>query len=349
MRSAAAARRTVASILHMPNDDALAVIEQAYVIQASEDAWLTAIATPIGRALELRDGAAAAFVEYIPSRKSNAKQFHGYDGCDPRMVTFTAYMHSLEQSPEMLDAAYGQGSTLTGTLEHLGARFGEQFTDATHIAGVPDAVTFLCLDALGLGVVFVHPVRSRASISPRKRALWSQVAAHVCAGLRLQRAALAAAAPTIDATAAAIVTPDGKIEHLAASAQQDADVFRDAVRRIDQAKLADTRSNPEAALDLWACLFSGEYSVVDRFDSDGKRFFVAKRNSPDARGPRALTLRERQVVSLCALGRAHKVVAYELGIAEGTVANYLHEGLRKLGVPNLTDLALLANALEQKS
>jgi DNA-binding NarL/FixJ family response regulator len=84
---------------------------------------------------------------------------------------------------------------------------------------------------------------------------------------------------------------------------------------------------------------------VDRFDTDGKRLFVAKKNAPIARGPRALTDRERQVVALVAVGHADKSVAYELGIAEGTVARYLHVALRKLGIADTSDLGLLRAAM----
>ena len=119
--------------------------------------------------------------------------------------------------------------------------------------------------------------------------------------------------------------------------------MRRAALDVDRARL---RSTPEdEALDLWKCLFSGEYSVVDRFDTDGKRLFIAKKNVPVARGPRALSERERQVLALVSVGHSDKSAAYELGIAEGTVAGHLHAGLKKLGLSSTADLGLLRAAL----
>jgi DNA-binding NarL/FixJ family response regulator len=60
---------------------------------------------------------------------------------------------------------------------------------------------------------------------------------------------------------------------------------------------------------------------------------------------RALSTRERQVVSLLALGHSDKWIAYELGIGEGTVAAAIHTALRKLGVKRSGDLAAVRHAL----
>jgi DNA-binding NarL/FixJ family response regulator len=53
----------------------------------------------------------------------------------------------------------------------------------------------------------------------------------------------------------------------------------------------------------------------------------------------SLTARERQVAALAALGHANKVIAFELGIAQSTVAVLLSRAAHKLGAPTRAELA----------
>ncbi len=55
-----------------------------------------------------------------------------------------------------------------------------------------------------------------------------------------------------------------------------------------------------------------------------------------------LTPREREVLSLIALGRSNKRIALELGIAEKTVKTHVGHVLAKLDVPDRTQAALFA-------
>jgi DNA-binding CsgD family transcriptional regulator len=119
--------------------------------------------------------------------------------------------------------------------------------------------------------------------------------------------------------------------------------LRDATLAIDRAR-ARRKRDPEAAIDLWRALVEGRWSMIDRFDSNGRRLFVARRNDPAARGPRGLTARERQVVGYAALGHSNKLIAYELGLAESTVANHLTDAQLKLGVRTRTELIQIHSA-----
>jgi DNA-binding CsgD family transcriptional regulator len=90
------------------------------------------------------------------------------------------------------------------------------------------------------------------------------------------------------------------------------------------------RSNPELAVARWRGLASGKWSLVDKFESDGKRFIVAKANN--ARVPHIADLsdREMQVLAHAALGHHAKLIAYELGIAASTVRVLMMRAARKL-------------------
>jgi DNA-binding NarL/FixJ family response regulator len=61
--------------------------------------------------------------------------------------------------------------------------------------------------------------------------------------------------------------------------------------------------------------------------------------------PRALTDRERTVAHLAALGKSNKLIAYELGLGESTVATHLSTAIRKLGATSRIDLVRLLQGL----
>jgi DNA-binding NarL/FixJ family response regulator len=116
--------------------------------------------------------------------------------------------------------------------------------------------------------------------------------------------------------------------------------LRRAARAIDRAR-TKSRSDEDAALDAWQGLVAGRWSLVDRFDSDGRRYLVARRNDPDVPDPRALTRRERQVLAYAALGHPLKLVAYSLGLSVSTIALHRARAMRKLGLRSQAEVVRL--------
>jgi DNA-binding NarL/FixJ family response regulator len=110
--------------------------------------------------------------------------------------------------------------------------------------------------------------------------------------------------------------------------------------------------DPERALGLWKGLVDARWSLIDRFDTDGRRYLIAVRNDPSVPHPGMLTERERQVVALAAFGRANKAIAYELGLSLGVIGAYLTSAMRKLNVSSRVELVRLYATLrgsEQES
>jgi two-component system nitrate/nitrite response regulator NarP len=56
-----------------------------------------------------------------------------------------------------------------------------------------------------------------------------------------------------------------------------------------------------------------------------------------------MTRREHQIADLVAQGDSNKIIAFKLGLTEGTVKQLLHLLYNKLGVDNRTQLANLVN------
>ena len=142
----------------------------------------------------------------------------------------------------------------------------------------------------------------------------------------------------------AILRPDGRVEQASENAKTPAArmSLRDAALAIeDRARSSLRRKDPDEAPSLWRALVSGRWSLVDRFDSDGRRYLVAGRNDPRARALGALTPREQQVTAYLALGHSNKRIAYKLGLSESTVSEVGRRSLAKLGISSRADLARL--------
>ena len=324
----------------------LSVIESSYRSTPTDEEWLAEVGESVARGLLVNDGGVAYFVDWQPSGWPKTFGWTAVAGASPEVLAYTRDMHVRSEAVasdigigvEAMEI-YARGSYLCGTRESLGEDFGALETalgTSETRTGFGDSLNLVCMDATHRGVSFVHAVSTLVRTHPRVRERWAKVAAHVTAGLRLRRVAKG---ESLEADADAILDTAGHVLEAKANAVADREVLREAAKRVDRARLRGTEE--DEALDLWQCLFSGEYSVVDCFDTDGKRLFVARRNPPQARGPRMLTDRERQVVALIGVGHSDKSAAYELGISEGTVASHLHVALRKLGLTSASDLGLL--------
>ena len=94
------------------------------------------------------------------------------------------------------------------------------------------------------------------------------------------------------------------------------------------------------AVALWHSVVAGDWTIVEHFDSDGRRFIIARATSAARRGRAAprLTRRERQVCARAALGESNKVIADCLRLSVSTVATLLSRAARRLGARSRLDL-----------
>lgn len=164
----------------------------------------------------------------------------------------------------------------------------------------------------------------RARTPPRARRFWHSASIHLSTAYRLQS--------IVHRTNEAVLAPDGKILHAEGVARDEAsrEALRRAARAIDQAKLK--HADPLAAIESWTAMVEGRWSLVDQFESDGRRFLVARVNEPKLSSRADLSGREQHISALAALGRSNKEIAYELGLQPTTVASYLGRARKKLGV-----------------
>ena len=240
--------------------------------------------------------------------------------------------------PEALDLIYRSGALagplselifdrVPGAAERFAASTGGIITDALGVTG-----------SLGPGrsAVLLAARIDRATMTAPARRRWRQAMAHVCAGLRLRRSLKAGADRT-----EAVLDAEGRVHDATGDARPGSarEALRDAVQRIERARSARGRSDPDAALASWQGLVDGRWSLVDRFESDGRRFVVALENEPEVPDPRGLSRRECQVAERVGLGLATKEIAYELGVSLSAVSMAAATAWRKLGLGSRTELA----------
>src|SRR5690606_29921569 len=95
-------------------------------------------------------------------------------------------------------------------------------------------------------------------------------------------------------------------------------------------------------------LVDGTWTLIDTFDSDGRRYVVAHRNGrashPSASLASELTPRELDVLARLVEGYGNKLIAYELGLTQSTVATLLKRAASKLGASSRAELVVLARA-----
>jgi DNA-binding CsgD family transcriptional regulator len=325
---------------HAVKTDTISIVEAAYDLQGDTRAWLSRLLDHV--APKLDRGLGVGVSVYGPGVRPEEAlvDTRGVDASrrDAAKVMITAYPDlfrrlMLEPGPACTTAAEKMGLTEEQT------RSWRPYVEFVHSVGIRDYVAVVSRDASGYAVFF-----SAASPDGRRptrydRALWNRIATHISAGARLSRASPGLQPGDVAAGAEAVLSPSGAIAHAEPQAQGagSREAIRRAARAIDRAR-SKARGNDDEALDLWLGLVSGRWSLVDRFDTDGRRFLVACRNDPQVNDPRALTLRERQVLAYSAMGHPLKLIAYSLGLSVSTVSARRTQAMRKLGLRTQADV-----------
>jgi DNA-binding CsgD family transcriptional regulator len=317
--------------------DIIGVVEAAYRVLPEETAWIGETLDAVEPHLADGLGSIACFFdrEAAPSDVMSSIVIRGMD---PRILL--AMRGEFEGGTDADRARSlrlgGPVIRLTGLCGHRSILDSPAYGALAREIGFADVLAIRAANPDGTGMFLGAPVRAPAARGAFDRR-WSRLAAHLAAGARLQRAASKLVADRASA-ADAVLTPGGRVLSAAERAHDALGLLRDAAVRIDRARTRAGRRDPDAALERWQALVDGRWSLVDHFESDGKRYVIAVENAPHAPDPRALAPNERTILHYAGMGHPNKLIAYELGIPEGTVATRILSIARKLGVRSRAEL-----------
>lgn len=308
----------------MKSIDLIGVIELAYDRANDEQAWLAEVTRLVAPAFGGPNAAGVTSYVFDLSDERHIRLGTTTGVGDLRKREDFERQHEIGSRYGPVQRAY-DCDMYTLLSRAVGASEAKESILAAGMIG-DDAVGLRANATPSSGIILTTQVRAGHRL--RERELWTRIAAHLGAALRLRRLK-AEASPD---SAPAVLSPNGRLERGNRDAIAARATLGSAAKAIDRARGKLRRLDPDAAAALWRTMVREEWSLVDWYDRDGKRFLLAQENRVPSRLKHTLTPREEQVVACAAMGHSNKLIAYDLGLATGTVAVLLGRAARKLGV-----------------
>ncbi|CUS32289.1 hypothetical protein COMA1_10551 [Candidatus Nitrospira nitrosa] len=316
--------------------DWVGLIEEVYRLEEDDDSWLNRLLEHAAPLSKRGFWPTIGTYRYTPSnleleRSAALGPTHARDILAASMQVHTpAVSHFFRSGPavtSLSEALYTREPDLAAVVQ--------QITNGV----VLDKIAIKGLTGQGSALILCWLFSERIVPTVQERHRWQCVASHLGAGLRLREFAqtLDLDSPSVEA----IFDGSGKLHEARKGAERPSArvSLRKSVRRLEQLRTHHGRRDPDQALAAWEGLVHGRWSLVDHFDSDGRRFVLAIKNDPRFPDPRGLTPRERQVAEFIGQGHSCKEISYMLGISASAVTNCTTRAVRKLGLSSLTELA----------
>jgi len=316
----------------MATGDLLSIVEAAYRVDADDDQWLAGVAEACLPVLDGGFGVCVFAFRHQMGTPPTILRVAKLGIPEELSQIYASVFRGMDPGVQQRPFTHGPcttGSQMMGQREEFLQN--EHMRRHTHRFGMHDSLWITAAEPSGSGCG-IHAGRAEIGwVSSSFHERWARIAAHLAAGARIRRRLGDIAAPP---AVEAVVAPDGKVLHAEGSAKAPAALarLRHAVLGVEAARAH--RQDPDALAGLrgWRGLIDARWSLLDQFESDGKRYLVARENAPRPPGPGAFTTRERQVVGYAALGHDNKIIAYDLGIAHATVKVLMARAAAKLGV-----------------
>jgi DNA-binding CsgD family transcriptional regulator len=327
-------------------DAAIDLVEASYDLEVPVSDWLPKILRAGGPLLDLGMGCYGMISSGISDEGVPlVTQMQGSPGAED--LPFRVMEAAQEAGPDLVREASQGVRGKVYLLSEMRERWPKAYEVITRHVGCKDILSMTAVDPDGCGVDVSVPSSELLSLDRRERQYWQMLEVHLAAGHRLRRGlgqqseAKGVPLTEVPLAAEALIDPKRFLVSHATGEAQHADAargIREAARLVDKARGPLRKNDPEEALRLWQGLVRGRWTLVDWFDSDGRRFVLAKRNAPRIKDPRGLTEREAQVATYASLGETSKLIGYRLGLSQSYVSRLLRDAMRKLGVKTQAQL-----------
>jgi DNA-binding NarL/FixJ family response regulator len=318
---------------------AVSIVEAGYSLEGTDSDWLARVLEAASPDLD-RGLGSYGFTCCVSRGKIEMGPGYAERCLDP---TFAKLVAELNRTvPDDFFDLIAQSAIVCGGFEEtVPPALRAHLQEVGPSVGVVDGFALFAQDGEGYAVNLTGPSSSTVAAPARVRGLWSRVGVHLASALRLRRRMSSSRA-----VRDAILEPSGTIAHAEGDLRDDRPALRSlaaAVRDIERARTTRERNDPERAMAMWRGLVAGEWSLIDQWEDDGRRYVAAYRNRPNVRDPRALTAHERVILHYAALGESNKGIAFTLGMSTSSVATGVSQVLRKLGGRRRSDLLAFAD------
>jgi DNA-binding CsgD family transcriptional regulator len=317
--------------------DIMSVLGAVYDVEQPAADWLTRLLRELSTTLDLGAGVGGVLYEVLSDNHLRVNAIQGV-GVSPDWCEAGLAMHQDSRLVPRIIAGYR--SLLCATLPELiiDPQVQQRVRGDYQRHRVSGQIMVNGIDCSGAGCALYLFSRLPQTLSVQRRTLLRSFATHLATAYRLHRQ-LATGARMAPTDVEAVLTPAGHVAHVAVGAKSNSarQQLENAVRRRERCRDI-AASEPERALGLSQGLVEARWTLVDRYESDGRRYILARENAPKPLGPAALSAREQQVVSLAAHGRSNKLIAYELGLAHSTVRVLMARASLKLGTTTRAEL-----------
>jgi len=329
----------------------IALVEAAYNLEAGPTEWLPNLLRAGGTTLDFGQGCAAA----IWAGASNegeplVSQVHAENGPPDLATRFARAAREIE--PRLARATPAPPEAGAHTLAESRCSHPEFHEALTKQIGCKDMLTLCAIDPDLHGVGIHIPSATVIELSRQARKRWHMFSVHIASGHRLRRrlGQTPEGIPVTELPLDAGALLDPKCFSVVEAADQTKnkgllDEIRRTAIQVDLARGRLRRGETCEAQQLWEAVVRGRWSMVDWFDTDGRRFILALPNAPHIRDPRGLTEREYQVATQAGTGDSCKLIAYRLDISRSRVSELLHGAMRKLGVRTRVQLVIKMRTL----
>lgn len=324
----------------LPASQLLELLTAAYHVERTEEAWLDGV---LDAFRDATSGAESWCAYFADASAPDSFETWGYCSRGAADSTDAGYRSWVRNTPDLikrfvhLHAPCNYGSQ----IPRPSRQFADNFTATHDTVRTAEMFGLNALDAgaSGCALLAMLPHVAPARLTAADRDLWGQVAAHLRGAMRIGRHLRGTGTTLVDG-AAAVISPQGRIEHASgeATARTARDALRDAAVQIEAVRARHARLDASEVARAWQALIAGRWTLVDSFDRGGRRYFVARNNRPDAPAASPLSAREAEVLGAAALGHSNKMIAHELGLAPSSVATHLARAGAKLGVSNRVEL-----------
>lgn len=321
--------------------DYIGFVEACYRLDATTDEWLLGLARA-GAPFFDRGYGTVAMVSRVEGRTATAIDVagdHAFGDDFVRRLTSSTAPAVVELAVKGAGGLQHGGTLFRAAAEAEGREITPGFAeDYWNALGAPDPVrdhvALFSLFHQGYSVTVAGHSPDEILLSESEVAIWRRLSWHLGAAWRLRQGF---------GRGEVILDPSGRVQHAEDGAKDVSTraALRDHVLAIERARTQELRARPLEAVNLWTGLVDGRFSLVDRFDSDGRRYLVAHVNPHGFSDPRALTDRERDCAQLAARGSTNSQIGYGMGLSESTVASHVARALQKLGLRRRSELASL--------